>query len=67
MYMSVCKTAEVNGIYVLHGNRGSFHNDKQPTFKAVYKAFKEVWCFCIFYHSISLTYVNLKFIIVSIL
>lgn len=42
MYTSVCKTAEVNGIAVVHGNRGVFHNSKQPAFKAVYKAMSEV-------------------------
>lgn len=43
MYTSVCKTAEVNGIAVVHGNRGVFHNSKQPAFKAVYKAMSEVF------------------------
>ena len=42
MYMSVCKAAEKNGVYVLHGNRGTFHSDKQPAFRAVYKAWEEV-------------------------
>lgn len=38
MYMSVCKSAEERGVHVLHGNRGSFHSDKQPAFLAVYDA-----------------------------
>ncbi len=42
MYMSVCKPAEEEGVYVLHGNRGSFHNEKQPAFKALYSAIQEV-------------------------
>ncbi|XP_046635726.1 glucoside xylosyltransferase 2-like [Daphnia pulicaria] len=41
MYMSVCKTAEEQGIHVLHGNRGSFHNKKQPAFKAVYATIEQ--------------------------
>ncbi|KAK7098518.1 glucoside xylosyltransferase 1-like [Littorina saxatilis] len=41
MYMSVCKPAEEKGAYVLHGCRRVMHNDKQPAFKAVYKAFKD--------------------------
>ena len=42
MYMSVCKTAEEQGILVLHGNRGSFHNMKQPAFKAIYASIEQV-------------------------
>lgn len=41
MYMSVCKAAEKRGIFVLHGNRGTFHTDKQPAFRAVYRAWEE--------------------------
>ncbi|XP_046380185.2 glucoside xylosyltransferase 1-like [Haliotis rufescens] len=41
MYMSVCREAETNGAYILHGSRRVFLNDKQPAFKAVYDAFKE--------------------------
>lgn len=40
--MSVCKSAEKEGIAVLHGSRGTFHSEKQPAFRAVYKAFQEV-------------------------
>ena len=40
--MSVCKNAEDDGIFVLHGNRGSFHNEKQPAFKAIYSSFEKV-------------------------
>jgi len=41
MYMSNCKTAQRNGIKVLHGNRGVYHNEKQPAFKAVYEAIRD--------------------------
>lgn len=40
--MSVCKTAEKQGIFVLHGNRGSFHTEKQPAFKAIYSSIEQV-------------------------
>lgn len=36
MYTSVCKTAEENGVAIVHGNRGVFVNNKQPAFKAIY-------------------------------
>jgi xylosyl alpha-1,3-xylosyltransferase len=39
MYGSNCKAAEESGVAVVHGNRQSFHGDKQPTFRAVYDAF----------------------------
>ncbi|XP_050435898.1 glucoside xylosyltransferase 1 [Adelges cooleyi] len=38
MYMSNCKSAEENGIDVLHGSRSTFWTDKQPAFRAVYTA-----------------------------
>ncbi|XP_066554148.1 glucoside xylosyltransferase 2 [Amia ocellicauda] len=38
MYGSNCKGAEEEGVSVLHGNRGVYHDDKQPAFKAVYEA-----------------------------
>ncbi|GFS68649.1 glucoside xylosyltransferase 1 [Nephila pilipes] len=41
MYSSVCKTAEKNGVAVIHGNRGVFHNDKQPAFKAIFKTMSQ--------------------------
>ncbi len=40
MYGSNCKAAEDNGAAIVHGNRQSFHGDKQPTFKAVWDAFQ---------------------------
>lgn len=40
-YGSNCKAAEERGIAVVHGNRQSFHTDKQPTFKAAYDAFAQ--------------------------
>ncbi|XP_061432140.1 glucoside xylosyltransferase 1-like [Lethenteron reissneri] len=38
MYGSSCKGADTHGVYVLHGNRGVYHDDKQPAFRAVYDA-----------------------------
>ncbi|XP_067247105.1 glucoside xylosyltransferase 1 [Chanodichthys erythropterus] len=40
IYGSNCIPAEEEGVVMLHGNRGVFHSDKQPAFKAVYDAFK---------------------------
>uniref|UniRef100_A0A8C3REE0 Glucoside xylosyltransferase 1 n=1 Tax=Cyanoderma ruficeps TaxID=181631 RepID=A0A8C3REE0_9PASS len=40
IYGSNCKAAEEEGIFILHGNRGVYHDDKQPTFRAVYEAIK---------------------------
>ncbi|KAF5901784.1 serine/threonine-protein phosphatase 4 regulatory subunit 2-B-like, partial [Clarias magur] len=36
MYGSNCKGAEEEGVSILHGNRGVYHDDKQPAFKVVY-------------------------------
>lgn len=41
MYMSVCKSAEKDGVAVLHGSRGTFHSEKQPPFQAIFRAFEE--------------------------
>ncbi|XP_046742097.1 glucoside xylosyltransferase 1 isoform X2 [Diprion similis] len=41
MYMSVCTEAEKDGALVLHGSRGTFHSQKQPPFKAVFRAMEE--------------------------
>ncbi|KAM4741104.1 glucoside xylosyltransferase 2 [Anableps anableps] len=38
MYGSNCKEAEEEGVSILHGNRGVYHDDKQPAFKVVYDA-----------------------------
>ncbi|XP_034260172.1 glucoside xylosyltransferase 1 isoform X2 [Pantherophis guttatus] len=40
IYGSNCQEAEKEGIFILHGNRGVYHDDKQPTFRAVYYAIK---------------------------
>ncbi|NXY42187.1 GXLT1 xylosyltransferase, partial [Ceuthmochares aereus] len=40
IYGSNCREAEEEGIFILHGNRGVYHDDKQPTFRAVYEAIK---------------------------
>ncbi|KAM4678086.1 glucoside xylosyltransferase 1 isoform 2-T2 [Discoglossus pictus] len=39
IYGSNCHEAE-DGIFVLHGNRGVYHDDKQPAFRAVYEAIR---------------------------
>ncbi|XP_066524202.1 glucoside xylosyltransferase 1 [Hoplias malabaricus] len=41
IYGSNCGPAELEGVFVLHGNRGVFHNEKQPAFKAVYEAVRQ--------------------------
>lgn len=41
MYSSVCNTAEDEGVAIVHGSRGVFHNDKQPAFRALYEAVLE--------------------------
>uniref|UniRef100_A0A8D2Q996 UDP-D-xylose:beta-D-glucoside alpha-1,3-D-xylosyltransferase n=3 Tax=Varanus komodoensis TaxID=61221 RepID=A0A8D2Q996_VARKO len=41
MYGSNCKGAEEDGISILHGNRGVYHDDKQPTFKALYEVIRD--------------------------
>ncbi|XP_063797103.1 glucoside xylosyltransferase 2 isoform X1 [Pseudophryne corroboree] len=41
MYGSNCKSAEEDGVYILHGNRGVYHDDKQPAFKAFYEVIRD--------------------------
>ncbi|RXN19404.1 glucoside xylosyltransferase 1-like isoform X1 [Labeo rohita] len=41
IYGSNCISAEQHGVYVLHGNRGVYHDDKQPAFRAVYDAIQQ--------------------------
>ncbi|XP_060622326.2 glucoside xylosyltransferase 2 [Anolis sagrei] len=41
MYGSNCKGAEEEGISILHGNRGVYHDDKQPTFKALFEVIRD--------------------------
>ncbi|XP_063284221.1 glucoside xylosyltransferase 2 [Pelobates fuscus] len=41
MYGSNCKSAEDDGVSVLHGNRGVYHDDKQPAFKAFYEVIRD--------------------------
>ncbi|XP_019738627.1 glucoside xylosyltransferase 1 isoform X2 [Hippocampus comes] len=41
IYGSNCASAEDNGIYILHGNRGVYHDHKQPAFKSVYEAIRK--------------------------
>lgn len=42
IYGSNCASAEEDGIYILHGNRGVYHDHKQPAFRAVYEAIRTV-------------------------
>ncbi|XP_076863298.1 glucoside xylosyltransferase 1 isoform X2 [Brachyhypopomus gauderio] len=41
IYGSNCAAAEHYGVYILHGNRGVYHDDKQPAFRAIYEAIQE--------------------------
>ncbi|XP_008548664.1 glucoside xylosyltransferase 1 [Microplitis demolitor] len=41
MYMSVCTNAETEGALVIHGSRGTFHSQKQPPFRAVFRAMQQ--------------------------
>uniref|UniRef100_A0A4W3IPZ7 Glucoside xylosyltransferase 1 n=1 Tax=Callorhinchus milii TaxID=7868 RepID=A0A4W3IPZ7_CALMI len=41
MYGSNCKEAEEEGIFILHGNRGVYHDEKQPAFRAIYEAIRD--------------------------
>lgn len=41
IYGSNCKEAEQTGVFILHGNRGVFHDHKQPAFRAVYEAIQK--------------------------
>lgn len=41
MYMNICKSAEANGVHILHGNRGVFHSENQPLFNQIYRTFDE--------------------------
>lgn len=42
IYGSNCHEAEQEGVFILHGNRGVYHDDKQPAFRAVYDAIQKV-------------------------
>uniref|UniRef100_A0A803J9G0 UDP-D-xylose:beta-D-glucoside alpha-1,3-D-xylosyltransferase n=1 Tax=Xenopus tropicalis TaxID=8364 RepID=A0A803J9G0_XENTR len=42
MYGSNCKAAEEEGVSILHGNRGVYHDEKQPAFKAFYEVIRDV-------------------------
>lgn len=41
IYGSNCVSAEEDGIYILHGNRGVYHDHKQPAFRAIYEAIRQ--------------------------
>ncbi|XP_077567279.1 glucoside xylosyltransferase 1 [Stigmatopora nigra] len=36
-----CQPAETDGVFILHGSRGVYHNEKQPAFRAVYEAIQQ--------------------------
>lgn len=55
MYGSNCKGAEQEGVSILHGNRGVYHDDKQPAFKVVYDAIHAVRIIYSFEWIVSLT------------
>lgn len=55
IYGSNCQQAEKEGIFILHGNRGVYHDDKQPAFRAVYEAIKTVSIY-----SYNLTYMSTR-------
>ncbi|XP_074050836.1 glucoside xylosyltransferase 1 isoform X4 [Macrotis lagotis] len=40
IYGSNCREAEEEGIFILHGNRGVYHDNKQPVFRAIYEALR---------------------------
>ncbi|OBS70464.1 hypothetical protein A6R68_00993 [Neotoma lepida] len=40
IYGSNCREAEEEGVFILHGNRGVYHDDKQPAFRAMYEALR---------------------------
>ncbi|XP_022086385.1 glucoside xylosyltransferase 2-like [Acanthaster planci] len=41
MYSLNCHRVEKEGIGVIHGNRGVYHNEKQLPFRAIYEAFRD--------------------------
>ncbi|XP_039988459.1 glucoside xylosyltransferase 1-like isoform X3 [Xiphias gladius] len=41
IYGSNCQQAEKEGVFILHGNRGVYHDDKQPAFRAIYEAIQK--------------------------
>ncbi|XP_051546234.1 glucoside xylosyltransferase 1 isoform X2 [Myxocyprinus asiaticus] len=41
IYGSNCDAAEQHGVSILHGNRGVYHDNKQPAFRAVYDAIQK--------------------------
>ncbi|XP_071851569.1 glucoside xylosyltransferase 1-like [Apostichopus japonicus] len=41
MYGNNCRRIETEGIGVIHGNRGVYHNEKQLPFRSIYEAFRD--------------------------
>ncbi|GAB1291115.1 Glucoside xylosyltransferase 2 [Apodemus speciosus] len=58
MYGSNCKEAEREGVSVLHGNRGVYHDDKQPTFRALYEAIRDDNLFQSMYYPLQLKFLE---------
>ncbi|XP_031439101.1 glucoside xylosyltransferase 1 isoform X2 [Clupea harengus] len=42
IYGSNCDAAKQAGVFILHGNRGVFHDSRQPAFRAIYDAIKKM-------------------------
>lgn len=60
IYGSNCQEAEEEGIFILHGNRGVYHDDKQPAFRAIYEALRNVSILKLFYVEIFGSYGELE-------
>ena len=41
MYSLNCHRVEREGVAVIHGNRGVYHNEKQLPFRVIYEAFRD--------------------------
>ncbi|XP_041934677.1 glucoside xylosyltransferase 1 [Alosa sapidissima] len=41
IYGSNCDAAKQEGVFILHGNRGVFHDSRQPAFRAIYDAIRK--------------------------
>ncbi|XP_033627891.1 glucoside xylosyltransferase 2-like [Asterias rubens] len=41
MYSLNCQRITTEGVAVIHGNRGVYHNDKQRPFRVIYEAFRD--------------------------
>ncbi|XP_028810643.1 glucoside xylosyltransferase 1 [Denticeps clupeoides] len=41
IYGSNCSPAKQQGVFILHGNRGVYHDSRQPAFRAIYEAVRK--------------------------